>query len=134
MSGTTPSSVPTFKPRSTKRTLLEAAKIRPCVKQADRVSLSSKAYDALHESATEGLSTKFQLMTSTKNNDEKLVGTYTLNIILKYFIHKLKIFDLQNAFTLIQPDPSNTDGSVLPETIPLLEHYDRHSLQKHVIE
>ena len=65
MSGTTPSSVPTFKPRSTKQTSIEAAKIHPQVKQTDCASLSSKAYDALHESATEGLATKFQSMTST---------------------------------------------------------------------
>ena len=65
-SSSTPSSVPSFKPRSAEQTLTEAAKICPRVKQTDRSSLSTKAYNALNESAIEGLSTKFQLMTSTE--------------------------------------------------------------------
>ena len=89
-----PSSVPSFKPQSKERTLTKAAKIRPQDNQADCSSLSTKAYDRLHKSAIEGLLTKFQLVMSTKNNDEKLIGTYTLNIIIKYFIRKLKTFDL----------------------------------------
>ena len=107
----TPSSVPSFKPQSKERTLTKAAKNPHRVNQADRPSLSTKAYNVLHESEIEGLSTKFQLVTSTKNNDEQLIGTYTLNIIIKDFICKLKTFDLQNAFTLIQSDPSAMDGS-----------------------
>ena len=34
-------------------------------------------------------------MSSTENNDEKFIDTYTLDIILKDFIFKLKTFDLQ---------------------------------------
>ena len=63
--------------------------------------------------------TKLQLITSTKNNDDKLIRNCTLNIILKEFICELKIYDLQITFLLTQPDPFALDGSVLPDTIPL---------------
>ena len=132
--GTTPTSVPSFTPRSTQRSNTAAAAIRPRVKQEDRSSLSTKAYDTLQASAVESLSSKFDLMSSAENNDEKLTGTYTLNMVLQQFIRKLKIYDLQRAFILIQPDPTATDGSVLPDIIPLLDDYDKQSLQQYVVE
>ena len=57
LSSSTPLSVPSFKPQSTEQNLTEAAKVCPQVKQEDGSSLSTKAYDALHEATVKGLST-----------------------------------------------------------------------------
>ena len=77
---------------------------------------------------------KLDLMPSAENTDEKLTGTYTLNMVLQYFIHKLKVYDLQRAFILIQPDVTATDGSVLPDVINLMDDYDKQHLQQYVVE
>ena len=124
--GTIPTSVPSFTPRASQRSDIAAAAIRPRVKQTDYASLSTKAYDALQSSAVKSLTSKFNLMSpNAENNDEKLTGTYTLNMVLQQLNCKLKIYDLQRKFILIQPDPTATDGSVLSDIIALLEDYDK---------
>ena len=133
--GTIPTSVPSFTPRASQRSDNAAAAIRPHLKQTDRASLSTKAYDALQSSAVKSLTSKFDLMSpSAENNDEKLTGTYTLNMVLQQLNCKLKIYNLQRAFILIQLDPTATDGSVLPDIIALLEDYDKQNLQQYVVE
>ena len=93
-----------------------------------------KAYDSLQAAAVKGLMSKFDLMSSVENTVENLTGTYTLNMILQHFISKLKVYDLQRAFILIQPDVTATDGSVLPDVINLMDDYDKQHLQQYVVE
>ena len=66
--------------------------VRPRVKQDDRAALSKKEKDALQASETESLLNKFDLMTVTSadNHDEKLTGTYTVNMTLQEFFCRLK--------------------------------------------
>ena len=133
--GTTPTSVPSFTPRTSQRSNTAAATIRQRVKQEDCASLSTKAYDPLQSAAVESLTSKFDLMsTNAENNDEKLTGTYTLNMVLQQLIRKSKIYDLQRAFILIQPDLTTTYGSVLSDVVALLEDYDKQNLQQYVVE
>ena len=68
-------------------------------------------------------------MSSSESSNKKLTGTYTLNMVLQHFIQKLKVFNLQQSFLLIQPDPTAIDGSVLPDIINRLDNYDKNNLQ-----
>ena len=101
--GLTATSVPSFTPKQTACSTINASAIQPKVKQEDCASLSLKAYDTHHASAVETLTTKFDLVTATGNedNDKKLSSTYTINMTLQQFRRRIKLFGMLRVFILI---------------------------------
>ena len=83
----TSTSVPSFTPKQTACSTINAGAIRPKIKQEDHESLLSKAYDTYHASDVKTLTTTFNLVTATSNedNDKELSSTYKINMTLQQF-------------------------------------------------
>ena len=113
-----------FTPITTKRTTAAAASVRPQFKREDRNSLDQRKKEKLLENAVKPLATFFSIMGGlTSQGKRQLESTYSITMLLKDFEKRLKLYDMQHVFTVIEPGSTSTTGNITTKTISLLRKY-----------